>query len=124
MFLVIDFVIFFYFFFSKWFFSVFLFFRLAVFLWCFISSVFLYSIAAIIAFSMLRRHKLGKFYSVMILLMGAIIPCSLGLLSSAAIAFVYKHSSFSMVPTHAMAWGLGQTLIHAAVGFTRILATL
>ena len=93
-------------------------------MWCFVSSVFIYSIAGVIAFTMLRRHKLGKFYSVMILLMGVIIPCSLGLLSSAAIAFVYKHSSFSMFPTHAMMWGVGQTVIHAAVGFTRILATL
>lgn len=99
-------------------------FRIAVFMWCFVSSVFLYSIAALIAFSMLRRHKLGKFYSVMILLMGAIIPCSLGLMSSAVIALVYKHSSFSMFPIHAMMWGVGQTVIHASVGFTRILATL
>jgi len=97
---------------------------IAVFMWCFVSSVFLYSIAALVAFSMLRRHKLGKFYSVMILVMGTIIPCSLGLLSSAAIAFVYKHSSFSMFPTHAMMWGVGQTVIHAAVGVTRVLATL
>ena len=105
-------------------FSLIFFFRIGVFMWCFVSSVFIYSIAGIIAFTMLRRHKLGKFYSVMILLMGVIIPCSLGLLSSAAIAFVYKHSSFSMFPTHAMMWGVGQTVIHAAVGFTRILATL
>jgi len=97
---------------------------IAVFMWCFVSSVFIYSIAALIAFSMLRRHKLGKFYSVMILVMGTIIPCSLGLLSSAAVALVYKHSSLSMFPTHAMMWGVGQTVIHAAVGFTRILATL
>jgi hypothetical protein len=47
-------------------------------MWCFVSSVFLYSIAAAVAFTMLRRHKLGKFYSVMILL-GAVIPCSLGM---------------------------------------------
>ena len=33
----------------------------------------------------------------MILVMGLIIPLSLGLLSSGAIAFVYKHSNFSMV---------------------------
>ena len=38
-----------------------------------------------------------RFYSVMILVMGLIIPLSLGLLSSGAIAFVYKHSNFSMV---------------------------
>ena len=76
----------------------------------------------------------------MILVMGLIIPLSLGLLSSGAIAFVYKHSNFSMVrdfeqysilnmsivqvPIHAMMWGVGQTVTHAAVGFTRILATL
>lgn len=97
---------------------------IAVFMGCFVSSVFLYSIAALIAFSMLRRHKLGKFYSVMILVMGAVIPCSLGLMSSAAVAVVYKYSGFNMFPSHAMMWGVGQTLIHAAVGFTRILATL
>lgn len=97
---------------------------MAVFMWCFVSSVFLYSIAAVIAFIILRKHKFGRFYGLMIIIMGTIIPCSLGVLSSAAVAFVYKHSSFSMVPTHAMMWGVGQTVIHAAVGFTRILATL
>jgi len=97
---------------------------MAVFMWCFVSSVFLYSIAAVIAFIILRKHKFGRFYGLMIIIMGTIIPCSLGVLSSAAVAFVYKHSSFTMVPTHAMMWGVGQTVIHAAVGFTRILATL
>jgi len=97
---------------------------MSVFIWCLFSSAIIYSIAAIIAFTTLRRHYLGRFYSVIILVMGLIIPLSLGLLSSGAIAFVYKHSNFSMVPIHAMMWGVGQTAIHAAVGFTRILATL
>lgn len=97
---------------------------MSVFMWCLFSSAILYSVAAVIAFTTLRRHSLGRFYSVLILVMGLIIPLSLGLLSSGAIAFVYKHSNFSMVPIHAMMWGVGQTVIHAAVGFTRILATL
>merc|ERR1712029_749385 len=90
---------------------------MSVFVWCIFSSAIIYSTAAIIAFTTLRRHKLGRFYSVMILLMGLAVPLSLGLITSAAIAFVYKHSNFSMVPLHAAMWGGGQTVIHAAVGF-------
>merc|ERR1719167_1204713 len=97
---------------------------MAVFVWCLFSSAVIYSTAAVLAFAALRKHSLGRFYSVMILVMGLIIPLSLGLLSSGAIAFVYKHSNFSMVPIHAMMWGVGHTVTHAAVGFTRILATL
>jgi di/tricarboxylate transporter len=93
-------------------------------MWCLFSSAVLYSAAALIASAALRRHSRGRFYGATILVMGLIIPLSLGLLSSGAIAFVYKHSNFSMVPVHAMMWGVGQTVLHAAVGFTRILATL
>ena len=97
---------------------------MSVFAWCLFSSAIIYSTAAVIAFTTLRRHKLGRFYSVLIFLMGLVIPLSLGLLTSGAIAFVYKHSNFTMVALHAAMWGVGQTVIHAAVGFTRILATL
>ena len=93
-------------------------------MWCVFSSAVIYSFAAILAFTTLRRHKLGRFYSVSILTMGLAVPLSLGLITSAAIAFVYKHSNFSMAPIHAAMWGAGQTVIHAAVGLTRILATL
>merc|ERR1719430_1159561 len=70
---------------------------MAVFVWCLFSSAVIYSAAAVLAFAALRKHSLGRFYSVMILVMGLIIPLSLGLLSSGAIAFVYKHSNFNMV---------------------------
>ena len=56
--------------------------------------------------------------------MGFVIPLTLGALSSATITFVYKASSFRMDETHAMMWGSGQTVVHAAFGITRILATL
>lgn len=97
---------------------------MSVWMWCVFSSAVIYSFAAILAFTTLRRHKLGRFYSVSILTMGLAVPLSLGLITSAAIAFVYKHSNFSMAPIHAAMWGAGQTVIHAAVGLTRILATL
>ena len=98
--------------------------RLSVFVWCIFSSAVIYMIAGLIAFTTLRRHKLGRFYSVMILIMGIMVPLSLGLITSAAIAFVYQNSNFFMAPIHAAMWGVGQTVIHAAVGVTRILATL
>ena len=56
--------------------------------------------------------------------MGILTPMSSGIVSSAIIAFVYKASMIKMVPLYAMLWGVGQTLLSAAVGVTRILATL
>ena len=115
-----------------------------VFVWCFFSSVTLYSMAAGVAFLTLRKHKFGRyliqitrlirfknvvyfqyrFYSLMILFMGFVLPLTLGVLSSASVAFVYKTSSFGMETSHAIMWGAGQTVIHAFFGVTRILATL
>ena len=60
----------------------------------------------------------------MIIVMGVIIPLTLGVASSASIAFVYKTSSFEMSQSHAMMWGVGQTVIHAFFGSVRFLATL
>lgn len=56
--------------------------------------------------------------------MGVIQPLSSGVVSSAAIAGVYRASMIQMAPLHALFWGIGQTVLAAAVGFTRILATL
>jgi len=95
-----------------------------VFVWAFCSSVVLYFLAALIAFFTLRKHKFGRFYSLMILFMGFVLPLTLGVVSSGAIAFVYKTSSFDMPTFHALMWGCGQTLIHAFFGVSRLLATL
>lgn len=56
--------------------------------------------------------------------MGILTPMTSGVVSSAIIASVYKASMIKMAPLYAMFWGVGQTLLSAAVGFTRILATL
>ena len=80
---------------------------------------------ALLPLDLRLQYRATPSYPALALTMRApVLLPSLGLLSSGAIAFVYKHSNFSMVPIHAMMWGVGQTVIHAAVGFTRILATL
>ena len=61
--------------------------------------------------------------------MGFVIPLTFGALSSATITIVYKASeytrwSFRMDETQALMWGVGHTVVHAAFGFTRTLATL
>lgn len=84
----------------------------------------MFQIAAIIAFATLRKHKFGKFFPIFILIMGVVPPMSSGVVTSAAIAFVYRASSLPMSPLHAYFWGLGQTAVAACIGFTRILATL
>lgn len=65
-----------------------------------------------------------RFFPLFILLVGIFAPLSSGIVSSATIAFIYRFSSIHMQPLYAMFWGVGQTLLSAAVGFTRILATL
>jgi hypothetical protein len=95
-----------------------------IFLWALFSSIFVHTCAALIAFVTLRKHKFGRFFSIFILVMGVLSPATCGVLSSAAIAFVHRASSLQMSPIYAMVWGVGQTVLSACIGFTRILATL
>ncbi|XP_050292698.1 transmembrane protein 170A [Anthonomus grandis grandis] len=95
-----------------------------VFLWALFSSVVVHTVAALIAFLTLRKHKYGKYFPLAILIMGVLTPALTGIVSSAAIAYVYRASSYPMNPLHALFWGCGQTFIMGCMGFTRILATL
>lgn len=95
-----------------------------VFLWALFSSIIVHMIAALIAFLTLRKHKFGKFFPILILFTGVLMPIVSGIVSSAAIASVYRFSSLPMQPLYASMWGIGQTLLYCGIGFTRILATL
>ncbi|XP_066587295.1 transmembrane protein 170A [Prorops nasuta] len=95
-----------------------------IFLWALFSSLFVHTIAGTICFATLRQHKYGKFFPLLIIIMGILLPLTSGVLSSAAIAFVYRASNYQMPPLYALFWGIGQTIVAACVGFTRILATL
>ncbi|XP_055317541.1 transmembrane protein 170A [Sitodiplosis mosellana] len=93
-------------------------------LWSLISSIFIHTCAALIAFVTLRKHKFGRFFSILILVMGVVSPATSGIVSSATIAFVHRASSLQMSPVYALVWGIGLTIVSAFVGYLRILATL
>lgn len=119
-----------------------------IFLWALFSSIFVHTIAGAFCFATLRQHKYGKyvslkylmiiykwyncikilfthrFFPLLIIIMGVLLPLTSGVLSSAAVAFVYRASGYQMPPLYALFWGIGQTVVAACVGFTRILATL
>ncbi|XP_053304803.1 transmembrane protein 170A [Spea bombifrons] len=95
-----------------------------VFLWALVSSLFFHIPAGLLALFTLRRHKYGRFVSVGIFLMGIIGPISAGILTSAAIAGVYRAAAKEMIPFEALVLGVGQTFCVLIVSFLRILATL
>ncbi|XP_056382373.1 transmembrane protein 170A isoform X1 [Hyla sarda] len=95
-----------------------------VFLWALVSSLFFHIPAGLLALFTLRHHKYGRFMSVGILLMGILGPISAGILTSAAIAGVYKAAAKEMIPFEALVLGVGQTFCVLVVSFLRILATL
>ncbi|XP_075044983.1 transmembrane protein 170A [Mixophyes fleayi] len=95
-----------------------------VFLWALVSSLFFHIPAGLLALFTLRHHKYGRFMSVGILLMGIVGPISAGILTSAAIAGVYKAAAKEMYPIEALVHGVGQTFCVLLVSFLRILATL
>ncbi|ELU14341.1 hypothetical protein CAPTEDRAFT_106761 [Capitella teleta] len=95
-----------------------------VFLWALFSSILVHFVAAAIAFGRLRKHKLGRFIPAIVLVMGLFSPLTGGVVTSAAIAAVYRASGFEMAPLYALVWGVGQTIVVIFISFTRILATL
>ena len=84
-----------------------------VFIWCLYSSLFIYFLAAALALFYLRKHRIGRLYSVLIILNGILLPLTLGSISSASIAWIYNTANFEMNEYHAMIWGSGQTVIYA-----------
>ncbi|KAI8519890.1 PREDICTED: transmembrane protein 170A-like isoform X1 [Branchiostoma belcheri] len=95
-----------------------------VFLWALFSSMFVHLIAAFIAFAALRLHKQGRWVPLGIVIMGLLSPLSGGVITSAAIAGVYRAAGFTMAPMYALMWGVGQTVFVMVISFSRILATL
>lgn len=95
-----------------------------MFLWSLCSSVFVHTCAALVSFGTLRKHKYGKFFPVLLIVIGVVSPVTSGVASSAAIAFIYRAANLEMPLIHAMVWGIGQTVFGAGIGFTRVLATL
>ncbi|XP_004600575.2 transmembrane protein 170A isoform X1 [Sorex araneus] len=95
-----------------------------VFLWALVSSLSFHVPAGLLALFTLRHHKYGRFMSVSILLMGIAGPITAGVLTSAAIAGVYRAAGKEMIPFEALILGTGQTFCVVVVSFLRVLATL
>lgn len=95
-----------------------------IFLWTLFSSILVHFVAGAISFSQLRRHKIGRFAAIIIVVMGVLSPLTGGVVTSAAVAGVYRASGFEMAPLHAFVYGVGQTIFVIFISFTRILATL
>ncbi|XP_017289388.1 transmembrane protein 170A isoform X2 [Kryptolebias marmoratus] len=95
-----------------------------VFLWTAVSSLVFHLPAALLSLATLRQHKTARFMPLAILLMGIIGPLCGGVLTSAAIAGVYKAAGKTMISLEAFIFGVGQSFCVVFISFVRILATL
>ncbi|XP_071504058.1 transmembrane protein 170B-like [Diadema setosum] len=95
-----------------------------IFLWHLFSSFLIHAVAAIVAFCALRKHKIGRLYSLLVILMGFLGPITGGILSSAIIAGLFETTEVTMIPLWALVCGWGQTIMVAVISFSRILGTL
>ncbi|KAJ8271889.1 hypothetical protein COCON_G00107480 [Conger conger] len=95
-----------------------------VFLWAVVSSLVFHLPAALLALATLRRHKMARFMPIAILLMSILGPLCGGVLTSAAIAGVYKAAAKKMIPLEALVFGVGQSFCVLVISFLRVLATL
>ncbi|XP_077453067.1 transmembrane protein 170A [Stigmatopora argus] len=95
-----------------------------VFLWAAVSSLIFHLPASLLSFVALRQHKMARFVPIAILLMGIVGPVGGGVLTSAAIAGVYKAAGKKMISLQALFFGVGQSFLILVISFLRVLATL
>lgn len=95
-----------------------------VFLWAAVSSLVFHLPAALLSLATLRQHKMARFMPIAILLMGIVGPVCGGVLTSAAIAGVYKAAGKRMISLEALVFGVGQSFCVLIISFLRVLATL
>uniref|UniRef100_A0A3Q2Y0B0 Transmembrane protein 170B n=1 Tax=Hippocampus comes TaxID=109280 RepID=A0A3Q2Y0B0_HIPCM len=95
-----------------------------VFLWCLFSSLFVHGVVGLLMFIMLQRHKRGRLITVVLVSVGFLASLSGGVITSAAIAGVYRVAGKDMAPLEALLLGVGQTSLSVIISFSRILATL
>uniref|UniRef100_A0A3Q3X2M8 Transmembrane protein 170A n=1 Tax=Mola mola TaxID=94237 RepID=A0A3Q3X2M8_MOLML len=95
-----------------------------VFLWAVVSSLVFHLPAVLLALATLRQHKMARFMPIAILLMAIMGPVCGGVLTSAAIAGVYKAAGKRMMSFEALVFGVGQSFCVLVISFLRVLATL
>ncbi|XP_060100208.1 transmembrane protein 170B [Heteronotia binoei] len=95
-----------------------------VFLWALFSSLFVHSAAGVLMFVMLQRHRQGRVISVIVVSIGFLGSVTGAMITSAAVAGIYRVAGKSMAPLEALVFGVGQTVLTLIISFSRILATL
>ncbi|KAJ1201738.1 hypothetical protein NDU88_005544 [Pleurodeles waltl] len=95
-----------------------------VFLWALFSSLFVHGAAGVLMFVMLQRHKHGRLISVILVSVGFLASVTGAMITSAAVAGIYRVAGKNMAPLEALVFGVGQTVLTIIISFSRILATL
>ncbi|XP_051991433.1 transmembrane protein 170B-like [Xyrauchen texanus] len=95
-----------------------------VFLWCLFSSLFVHSAVGLLMCVMLQRHKRGRLITLALISVGFMASLTGGVITSAAVAGVYRVAGRDMAPLEALVFGVGQTTFTVIISFSRILATL
>ncbi|XP_063156281.1 transmembrane protein 170B [Candoia aspera] len=95
-----------------------------VFLWALFSSLFVHGAAGVLMFVMLQRHRQGRVISVIVVSIGFLGSVTGAMITSAAVAGIYRVAGKSMAPMEALVFGVGQTVLTIIISFSRILATL
>ncbi|XP_029590851.1 transmembrane protein 170B [Salmo trutta] len=95
-----------------------------VFLWCLFSSLFIHGAMGLLMLVMLQRHKRGRLITLVLVSMGFLASLAGGVITSAAVAGVYRVAGKDMAPLQALVFGVGQTTLSVVISFSRILATL
>ncbi|XP_032078969.1 LOW QUALITY PROTEIN: transmembrane protein 170B [Thamnophis elegans] len=95
-----------------------------VFLWALFSSLFVHGAAGVLMFVMLQRHRQGRVISLIVVSIGFLGSVTGAMITSAAVAGIYRVAGKSMAPMEALVFGVGQTVLTIIISFSRILATL
>ncbi|XP_034981408.2 transmembrane protein 170B [Zootoca vivipara] len=95
-----------------------------VFLWALFSSLFVHGAAGVLMFVMLQRHRQGRVISIIAVSIGFLGSVTGAMITSAAVAGIFRVAGKSMAPLQALVFGIGQTVLTLIISFSRILATL
>uniref|UniRef100_A0A8C7ZAY9 Transmembrane protein 170B n=1 Tax=Oryzias sinensis TaxID=183150 RepID=A0A8C7ZAY9_9TELE len=95
-----------------------------VFLWCLFSSLFVHGAMGLLMLILLQRHRWGRLITVVLVSGGFLASLSGGVITSAAVAGVYRVAGKNMAPLEALVLGVGQTMLSIIISFSRVLATL
>ncbi|MBN3322070.1 T170B protein, partial [Atractosteus spatula] len=95
-----------------------------VFLWALFSSLFVHGVVGVLMFIMLQRHKQGRLIALVLISVGFLASVTGGVITSAAVAGVYRVAGKNMKHMEALVFGVGQTVLTVVISVSRILATL